>query len=402
MSLAVDAAFGDDSSPIVEDVEVVDPATSGMEGATDGDGDEVEVAADEEADGQSAEEISGEESDEEAAPTTPAAPKGKQVAFKVGDAEVPLDENAKFTWKVDGKQEDITLKDLISNYAGKIPVERRFAELDKVRQQDAKKVQEFESTRTRHSAAISAMHKNVSEGKIFEAIAGMLELSGSKADPRNFVKTMRGELIKQAQAIAQMSPEQLAMHEKDEEFSYLKSQHDRLVQQREQETAQLALRERVSGAMQSVNATLEDYAGTKSFLEKAYKERNWDPATITPEAVAKQISDVRNLTEAKEVLLSVDPELVNNDKLWDEVTLLKQRYPSWTKKDLEDVVRAGISQKRSTAVSKKVTKSPVATVATAAAKAKPAAVTKAKKAQDALLKQDPDSYGSFDNESRDW
>jgi hypothetical protein len=394
--MSVDAAFGDDTSPVINEPEAVDVTTSGLDDETGGD--EVEAAADE-SDGQSPEAIAGEEA-EEAEPATPAAPKGKQVAFKVGDTEVPLDENAKFTWKVDGKQEDITLKDLIANYAGKIPVEKRFAELDKARQQEAKRVQEFEGTKTRHSAAISAMHKNVTEGKIFEAIAGMLELSGSKADPRQFVKTMRGELIKQAQTIAQMSPEQLAMHEKDEEFSYLKSQHDRLVQQRDQESAQLAHRERVNGAMQSVDATLEQYTNTKTFLEKAYKERGWDEKTLTPEAIAQHFGKVRTYEETKAILTRVDPELVKNDKLWDEVTEMKLRNPTWSDKDIEDVVRAGVSQKRSTAVSKKVAKSPVATVATAAVKAKPV-LAKAKKAQDAALKQDPSAW-SYDNDTRDW
>ena len=394
----IDEVFGDDDSPVAEVVEAIDPTAASQ----DADSASVAAGSEDSADNTPAVTESAEEEVVEETPATAPAVQAKKVTFKVGDQDVPLDEDAKFQWKVDGKREDITLKDLITNYAGKIPVERRFAELDKVRKEDAQRIQQFENTKARQSHLIHDMHSRVQKGDMFGAVASMLEMSGSKADPRQFINELRTGMIEQAQKLASMSEAERAVLDEREQREYLQARYDRLLQQQDQEKAQAAQRDRVSAAMQSVNATLEDYASNKAQLEQAYRERNWNVADVTPEKVASHIKDLRDYGAVREAMIEVDPELVNNDKLWEHGVYLLRQNSDWTKEDLRDVFAEAAAQKRGKSVGQKVAKAPVATVAAAVAKAKTAPVSEKQKQKQLLLQQKPESYGSFDESDLNW
>lgn len=410
----VELAFGSDEP--TESVETVEPIDSTLGADSAWDDDDTKAVSDPTDDAVAAEKTAkskefpseGDFEDDvsTAEPEVVETPKGKAYTFKQNGKDVALDENSVITHKVDGKLEQIPLKDLIANYAGKIPVEKRFAELDKARKQDAQRIQEFESVRTRHSSLINEMHQNVQQGKIFHAVANMLTMAGSKADPREFVRTMRAALVEQASKIAQMPEHEQALHEQKEEYEFLKAEHDRVLRTQAEQAAQAAFRERVDGAIKRVGATMEEYADAQNYAKQWYRERGKSESEIaqlvTPEAIATQIQDTRLFKTAQDSIVDVDPKLASNDKILDHLVFLQRQNPEWTKTDLVDVLRDGMGLKQSVAVSKKVTKAPVATVAKAAVKAKSAPVVQAKAKKSAALMQDPKSYGTFDDMDTEW
>lgn len=293
----------------------------------------------------------------------------KQLTFKVGENSVPLLETATVEWKVDGKTQPVAVKDLLEHFAGKVAWDRKYQEVANERKQLASKVQEHDNVRNRHTGMITDMHKKAAEGKIFEAVQTMIDMNGlgEKINAREYVKNLRDSLMKQAQEMAKLSPEQRELYEVKEEQEYTKSQYERALQRQQQEQAERTFQERVARAMDSANTTIEEYVRTRDWLLSEYHKKGGDPNMVTPEFVANQIRDNRDYTAAKELLESVDPELVKNDKLWDQaVTML--RDPDWTSNDVKEVFKDAMQKKRASSVSKKVSTAPVATVARAGIK----------------------------------
>jgi hypothetical protein len=297
-----------------------------------------------------------------------AVAKAKKIGFKAGDQSVELLEDAVTDWKVDGKPVKVPLKELLQNYSGKVAWEKRFQEVSETRKTLAEQAMQFEQQRGRHSALINDMHKATKEGRTFDAISSMIQMTGAKIDAREYVKGLRDALIQQAQQLAGMSPEQRQVHEHKEEIEYLKSQGSRLQQQRESEQAQVAFQSRVANAISGVNSTVEEYVSTKDWLEQNAPKLlgdKWNAQQLTPEFVANQIRDVRDYRTAKEALEAVDPSLVKSEITWKQAVDMLRANPDWTAEDLQDVYRESTKQKRSQRISNKIAKSPTATTATA-------------------------------------
>jgi uncharacterized protein (DUF2147 family) len=344
-------------------------------------GDEAEAAGEDEAKAAAA----------TAAKPAAAAIAAKKIGFKAGDQSVELQEDAVTDWKVDGKPVKVPLKELLQNYSGKVAWEKRFQEVSDTRKTLAEQAMQFEAQKSRHSQLISDMHTAAREGRTFDAISSMIQMTGVKIDAREYVKNLREALIQQASQLASMTPEQRAVHEQKEELEYLKSQGTRLTQQREQEQAQTAFQSRVANAMKGVNSTVEEYVSTRDWLLQNGPNllgNKWDPKQVTPEFVANQIRDVRDYRTAKEALESVDPKLAQSETIWKQAVDIMRQNPDWTVEDLKDVYRESTKQVRSQKISNKVAKSPTATTATAST-ARPKRASR-------------EDYSSFDEADLHW
>lgn len=321
-----------------------------------------------------------------------AAGEPKKLAFKHGDTVAELAEDAIVEWKVDGKVTPVAVKDLLSNYSGKVVYEKRFNELANERKGFTELSRSFEAERERHKAAITDMHKAASEGRTLDAVAAMLRLTNTKQDPREYLKTFRGGLMKQAEELAKLTPEQRKNFEDSEEIAYLKSEHSQLAQQREREQASRAFDERVVKAVKFAESTNEEYVNTRDWLAANGQKllgNEWDPSVhLAPEYIANQIRDVRDYKNARAALDEVDPELAKNETVWKQAVDFLRANRDWTANDLKDIYRQATQEKRSQAISKKVAKAPVGTTAKAS-------VAKPKKS----IRED---FSVFDGSEKSW
>ncbi len=300
------------------------------------------------------------------------APAPKILKLKTESGLVDLSEAAEVDWKVDGKVEKVKLRELLDNYAGKTSYDRKFQELATQRKGFQEESTSFERSRERHKTLIQDMHKATSEGRVFEAVASMLEMTGldSKVDAKKYVSELREALVKHAQALAGMTPEQRRIAELQEEQAHQTSKLTRLTQQREQEQAERAYHDRVTKAIDSVGSTPAEFVQTRDFMVDFYKRQGQDPAQVTPEVIAQQIRDVRDFSLVKRAMESVDPELSKNQQLWKWAVETFRANPKWTEDDVKEVFQKSVGAKRSKAISQKIAKQPTATIAKAAIKGK--------------------------------
>ena len=322
-----------------------------------------------------------------------AAGEAKKVVFKHGETVSELLEDAVVEAKVDGKPVPVAVKDLLQNYSGKVAYEKRFNELADQRKQFTEVSRSFEAERDRHKSAILDMHKAASEGRTLDAVTAMLRLTGTKQNPREYLKTFRAGLMKQAEEMSKLTPEQRQAFEDREEIAYLKSEQSQVEQQREREQASQAFNDRVVKAIKSASSTSEEYVNTRDWLATNGQKllgKEWDPSVhLAPEYIANQIRDVRDYKSAREALDAVDPALTKNETVWKQAVDFLRANPEWTAEDLKDVYRQATQEKRSQALSKKVAKSPVGTTAKASATPK-------------TKKSSREDYTQFDETDKHW
>ncbi len=340
------------------------------------------------------------EQQEAATEAVPAPVQAKKVInLKVGDEDVALDEGASLEVRVDGKKQSVTLKDLMSNYSGKIPIERRLQEVAEARKVEAKRAAETEAREKRISGHIGRFIESAQKADMLGAIATAFELSGNKADPFEALVQLQDAQMEIAKQMLDMTPEQLAYARQQQKNAYLQSKYDGLMKARESEKAEAQFQERVSNAIKSVDTTMEEYVEKRDQLKKDFKARGIPETEITPELVANHITVVKRYESARDILKAVDPDANLQDpkvqKVWDSIVQMRNANPDWSDEDITEIVQTAMNKKQGASVSAKIAKAPVATVAIAAAKAKTAPASSKQLRVESLLKQDPRAYGDF-------
>lgn len=321
-----------------------------------------------------------------------AKPVAKELKFKTDSGEVPLVETAEIEWKVDGKPEKIKVRELLDNWSGKVSYDRKFQELSTQKKGFQEESGGFERTKERHKSLINDMHRAVQEGRTFDAVANMLEMTGldKQVDTEKYVGELREALVKQAQALAGMSPEQRQIQAMKEKQEHQTAKYNRLTQQRDVEQAEKAYHTRVTTAIESVKSSPDEFVQTRDFMLDFYKKEGRDPAGVTPEAIAAQIRDVRDFGTVKRAMEAVDPNLTKNQNLWKQSVEMMRANPTWTEEDVKSIFQKAVGATRSEAISKKIAKQPVSTVAKGAAKGR-------------LTKQsDPEDFSTFSKDEVAW
>ncbi len=338
--------------------------------------DAVETAADEDTEAV----VSAEETEEQPPADTKKPevagggqkPAPKQLTFRVDGKDVPLVETAEIDWKVDGKPEKIKVRDLLDNWSGKTSYDRKFQELSQNKRAVADEVTTLQRTKERHTTLINDMHKAAGEGRVFDAVSNMLEMTGldKKIDAKSYVKQLRDAMVAQSKAFAEMSPDQRQLAESKEEIEFLKARQGRDSQARAREQADQAFSQRVSKAMETSKSNIEEFVETRKFLIERFTADKRDLNLITPEFIGEQVISVRQFDTAHQALADVGLDVEKNQPLETQAVALLKANPTWTKKDLVEIFQKALNEKRSKQVSKTLAKSPTATAAKGAAKSR--------------------------------
>ncbi len=325
--------------------------------------DEVKTEDDETTPGNDEQE-SQEDKPESAAPS---APKVRTVSFKADGKNIEVPETAVISVKVDGKFVDVPVAELSTHYSGKVAWDKRFSELTSEKRAFAKERLQHTTTQQRSQSLMQDLHKNISGGDTFAAISSLVQLSGleGKVDPRAYVADLRNALIEQAQKLAQLTPEERAHHEAKEEFEYTRKQLEDLRQQREREQTEYTSQVAFAKKLQEVQMPIEELQEAQDYLLSEGHKHGMDVAKLGPEGLLQHALSVRDYRTAIEALKGVSPEIAENRQYQDEAVKMLRAYPGTTREQLTDVFKEALGQKRSRAVTKKVSTSPVATTATA-------------------------------------
>ncbi len=216
-------------------------------------------------------------------------PAGKLYKFTGADGK-PLDlaDSSKVKIKVAGKEQEVSVKDLVENFAGKIPWNRKYEQL-------AREKEEFHTERDEVNRTVGQIATLASEGKPIEALTKLYTAMG--ADPVAGIKSLVQKIRESAPQLFQGSPEDLASYEQKLENQIYQADRGLRAQDHQATTEKQTLDNYIKGELQKSGMEMTE------FLE-AYEELvEQNPEKLNAETAIEYALDRRAKKQAEDALI---------------------------------------------------------------------------------------------------
>ncbi len=192
----------------------------------------------------------------EVAPKAEEGPKSVKFKTVAGrEVEIPLD--SKITKKIDGVDQEVSIKEALDQYAGKVAYDKRFTELD---QRDKAYIADKQQTESQLTGILQKAYNKDVMGSILE----MSKIAG--LDPAPVFESLKQELIGNIEQFMQMTPEQRDLHFMKKENDFLKRSKASEDEERTKKQAQTELDGQLSSLRETLNIADEDLKKAESTI----------------------------------------------------------------------------------------------------------------------------------------
>lgn len=236
---------------------------------------------------------------------------------------------------VDGKETEVPLKDLYSNYSGKVAYDKKFSTMDKERQSFKKEMDEVYSN-------INQFNNLVGEGKVMDAIAYLGQFAN--VPPHHLKHAIVRSLKSEYDRLATLSPEQMQLEFYKQEADYLRNVKESEAQKSKQQQSSMELERASVKLRETHNIKEQEWEAISSALQ-SQKEAGEFNGNITPDLVAEIVLDSRIYDKAESAVSKVSPELLKNEKLVKMLVFHAKENPDFTEDDLQQIVKAAYQPK---------------------------------------------------------
>jgi len=269
---------------------------------------------------------------------------------KYGEEEQKIAEDTMFSQKVEGEEVDVSLKDLLDNYAGKVPYDKRFNELNMSKKEYETSKKEYDEEVEYINSYIGEFASKMKEGKAVEALGFLAEFAGMK--PHEFKQQLIQNLAPEVDRRRALSPDQLQAEGLQEENKYLMQKREEEKTQFEQQQAYKELEQQIGQLTQSHGISEEEFdQGYAELAETNLKDQ------LNPELIVNYLRHKTAFTQADTIINEIAPSLSSNDMVINSVEKLIFDNPEMSKDQIGEMVREVYGKehmKASKAVSKKI------------------------------------------------
>lgn len=203
----------------------------------------------------------------------------RKLKLKRGDTDIEIEEDALVPVKVLGKTEMVPLKDLYSQYSGKVAYDRKFQDL-------AKERETFYTDRDAVTNRVNEFHRlAVAEKQPRLAIEYLAEAMG--ADPAQVWADLTGQIKSAFEKSKDLTPDQVKASQAEEELAFYRRKEEL----RRQETEKVRSKEQILSTVKAVQAkhgmTQEQFKSSYDDMAAELARSGKDVNIITPEMVGE-------------------------------------------------------------------------------------------------------------------
>ena len=202
----------------------------------------------------------------------------KLLKARAQDKEYEFEEDAVVSVKIDGKDVDVPIKDLLSNYSGKTAWDKRFSELDKERKTYLKMKDESESK------IKSIFEEQDPEMRFYK----MAEFAG--ANPLEVRRKFLEENLNLLEKWYSMSEDERRADELSYENRYLKHQQETMQRQARLGQAKAQLESQVKSMMATHKIEQNQFVDRYNEIESLVEQGKLGADKLTPEFITESIS----------------------------------------------------------------------------------------------------------------
>lgn len=260
------------------------------------------------------------------------------AAFRDTNIDVPTD--SVFKHKVEGKEVDVTLQELLNNYAGKVPYDKKFNELAKSRKEHEAEVKQI-------NEYINNFSTKLKNNDVLGALSYFAEFGGMS--PLEFKAKLQESMFPKFEQFRNMSEEQKKALALQEENEYLKSKQTSFAEQEARKQADAALESELRQVQESHGLEEADLVRLYDELAENYK------GEITPKVISEYYVNLQAYEKTDKLLSEIDPSLVNNDTDVEKIAKAILENPEIPMEEWREIVQEAYGKpKKASSNSKKV------------------------------------------------
>lgn len=269
-----------------------------------------------------------------------------KIKFRQGDADVEIDPAATVQVKVNGKLEDVAVKDLMSEYSGRVDLKRKYSALDVERKQFQNEVKELD-TRVNKLHELAVKEKNPRM-----AIGYLAEMLG--ADPREVWKQLKTEIGEQLIAASKLSPEQQEALEAREEVEYYRRKAEDAQKSAKESQELETLKNRVTQTQEKFGMTPAQFKQNYDALVKEAATSGYSENDLTPEMVGEYFQLMQRNGKLKTMLDETFSGYENKVGLFAELKDVWAQNPSFSLDDIKDIAMQVYGAKKKSGLAKRI------------------------------------------------
>lgn len=252
-------------------------------------------------------------------------PKGRAIKVKMGDEAYDLDAEATVKVKVDGKNEIVTIKDLMSNYSGKVSYDEKFQNFHKEVGDFKKESEHFDSLRTELKNDLTTLVKKIDniDGSPLDAVAHLAEMVG-----KDYTDVYRGlfeSMAEQFEAYSMMDEVEQRLFWTEKKLESQNKKQTFLQERTQQEKAVTELQAKIQQTKEQFGISDDDFEGAKEeFIARGFKADELSPEQVAEYAVYKPIFE-----NAQEFCSQFEDDMSDDElsQLVSEMAVTSMRYP---------------------------------------------------------------------------
>jgi len=244
--------------------------------------------------------------------------------------QVALKDDSLVEVKIDGKVEEISLKDLKSNYSGKVAYDKKFSELDRERQAYKKEVEEV-------NTYVNTFAKKMKDGDALSAMEYLGSFAG--VGPHEIKAQLIKSLLPEIDRLNDMTPAEVDLEYKQAELDYVKQKQESDLQNFKQQQSNMELESKIVKVQETLNINNSEWNEAVQFLDQTLPPQD----QITPELVGEYVQFVRSETRAKNLLESFDSSLIQDEEVFAGFQDIISRNPDFTDEDLNAILKNAFS-----------------------------------------------------------
>jgi hypothetical protein len=218
--------------------------------------------------------------------------KGKAIKAKLGDEKLSLDPEMTFKQKVDGEEQEVTLREALNSWSGEQHFKQKYDELGVKNQQAEQKIQEstqkieeFEQNRTQLANDMAGIIQKLEDGKgnPLDGVYKLLDWAGR--DVLSFEKRVHEALYEQFKDMSEMDDVELELFWRNKEVEYLRKQNEVSASRNRQTSEESEARKQIDDQRKARGVSEEDFAQAYDSLIEQAKESGEDLEGITVDDV---------------------------------------------------------------------------------------------------------------------
>lgn len=260
------------------------------------------------------------------------------IKILAGDKEIEVSALGKLLAKVDGKDEEVTVDELLKNYSGKVAYDKRFTELDKRRKLVDSKEVEIRSV-NENLKKLAELTKN---GDSYAALDFLCDMAG--VDRMEFLNNYLSEAEKIAKEVGAMSDDQKDAFRAKKEAEYYKSKVEQDKKARDLADQNNLIKSQVDNLCEQTGVSKELFTEAFKYLsEKGHLKENKDDAMTLAGKICNYVKSVEKYSVIEKGVALVDEKLNDDDGFVEE--LYKYVDNDFTPQDVADIVKEVFSKK---------------------------------------------------------